>query len=377
MKEALRRREWGHGKDEMAAAALPWPVFPRNSVSDVLTTLLDEVIKIDEEAGGMFSVPVPKDDFPDYYELIDTPMDYGTMRKKLENGEYRSALIMQKDFVLIMQNCLAYNTKDSNIVKEAKRQTLMRPKLLKEAALKNNLFIHEDGSVIEIHNDAVEKKRQRNGKSPQKTIKKKQKVKPVACGECEGCLMKSCKKCDACKRRKRCDQRVCSNIKRIVISDEVIDEDEEGEKSKPKTPRITLRVGKSSSSKKRKATPLEDDDDEEEVSQSAPSGKRARLSNGRRSPAASEQSDVEEDEDGEMFDIEKLESKSIDVRKGSFQQARDNMTLHGPWHLPPSLASNEKGFREVAKITLANISKYVICIFADSFTRDGAAHLTL
>lgn len=29
------------------------------------------------------------------------------MRKKLENGEYRSAMIMQKDFVLIMQNCLA------------------------------------------------------------------------------------------------------------------------------------------------------------------------------------------------------------------------------------------------------------------------------
>lgn len=29
------------------------------------------------------------------------------MKKKLENGEYRSAMIMQKDFVLIMQNCLA------------------------------------------------------------------------------------------------------------------------------------------------------------------------------------------------------------------------------------------------------------------------------
>jgi hypothetical protein len=34
------------------------------------------------------------------------------MRKKLENGEYRSALIMQKDFVLIMQNCLAVSLID-------------------------------------------------------------------------------------------------------------------------------------------------------------------------------------------------------------------------------------------------------------------------
>ena len=76
LKEAQRRREWGHGKDEMAAAALPWPVFPRNAVSNVLKTLLDEVIKIDEDAGGMFSVPVPKDQFPDYYELIETPVSH-------------------------------------------------------------------------------------------------------------------------------------------------------------------------------------------------------------------------------------------------------------------------------------------------------------
>ena len=91
------------------------------------------------------------------------------MKKKLENGEYRSAQAMQKDFILIMQNCLAvcyflffsyillfriayyyselpsffllilkYNTKDSDIVKEAKRQTLMRPKLLKDAGKLND-----------------------------------------------------------------------------------------------------------------------------------------------------------------------------------------------------------------------------------------------
>ena len=65
----------------MAAAALPWPVFPRNSVANVLKSLLDEVMKIDEEAGGMFSVPVPRDDFPDYYELIDTPVSTTAISK--------------------------------------------------------------------------------------------------------------------------------------------------------------------------------------------------------------------------------------------------------------------------------------------------------
>ena len=77
MKEAKRRREWGAGKNPLKLAAMPWPVFPRHSVSNVLGSLLDEVIRIDKEHLGIFSVPVPRDQFPEYYELIKKPMDYG------------------------------------------------------------------------------------------------------------------------------------------------------------------------------------------------------------------------------------------------------------------------------------------------------------
>lgn len=66
------------------------------------------------------------------------------MKEKLERGEYRSVQGMQKDFVLVMQNCLHFNAPDSDIVRDAQQQTLMRPKLLKEAALKNNLFICDE-----------------------------------------------------------------------------------------------------------------------------------------------------------------------------------------------------------------------------------------
>lgn len=57
LKEAKRRREWGTGKDDVAFAALPWPVFPRHAVTKVLTTLIDEVIKIDKSKHGLFSSP--------------------------------------------------------------------------------------------------------------------------------------------------------------------------------------------------------------------------------------------------------------------------------------------------------------------------------
>eukprot|EP00536_Pseudo-nitzschia_multiseries_P000352 jgi/Psemu1/178653/e_gw1.5.290.1 len=109
MKEARRRRQWAADGDAAVAAGRPWPALPRTEVSKVLTTLLEEVLKHDEAKGGVFSVPVPRDEFPEYYEQVKNPMDYGTMKKKLDNGEYRSAQSMQKDFRLVMQNCLHFN----------------------------------------------------------------------------------------------------------------------------------------------------------------------------------------------------------------------------------------------------------------------------
>ena len=152
-KEAQRRRTWASEDDSATAAGRPWPVFPRPYVQKVLTTVMDEVIKYDNEHGGIFSVPVPRDDFPEYYEQIKNPMDYSTMKTKLENGEYRSALAMQKDFVLILQNCREFNAASSDIVREARRQHLRRPKILKEAALKHDLFLAEDGTVLEIFDE--------------------------------------------------------------------------------------------------------------------------------------------------------------------------------------------------------------------------------
>lgn len=170
-KEAQRRRSWAVDDDAATAAGRPWPVFPRHVVKTVLSTILDQVMKDDEENGGVFSVPVPREEFPEYYEQIKNPMDYSTMKKKLENGEYRSAQAMQKDFVLILQNCRDFNDPSSDIVKEARRQHLRRPKILKEAALKHDLFLAEDGSVLEIFDE--EKSPKKRGKGPSKDEKKK------------------------------------------------------------------------------------------------------------------------------------------------------------------------------------------------------------
>jgi hypothetical protein len=153
-KEAKRRRAWATGKDAAKAAGQTWPSFPRNKVVTVLGSLLDKVIKNDnDQSGGLFSKPVPKEEFPEYYDMIKNPMDYSTMKKKLANGEYRSAHAMQKDFVLVMKNCMQFNAPDSDIVKEARKQVLIRPKFLREAAAEHHLFLSEDGAVFEVYSD--------------------------------------------------------------------------------------------------------------------------------------------------------------------------------------------------------------------------------
>ena len=49
----------------------------------------------------------------------------------------------------------------SDIVREARQQHIMRPKILKEAAAKHNLFLAEDGSVLEIYDDEKSPKKKR------------------------------------------------------------------------------------------------------------------------------------------------------------------------------------------------------------------------
>ena len=244
-KEARRRRAWASDKDAAAAAGRQWPSFPRNKVIDVLGTLLDEVIDFDKSKGGLFSEPVPRDVFPEYYSVIKKPMDYGTMKDKLSRGGYRSAQAMQKDFVLVMSNCLQFNSPSSEIVTEARQQALMRPTLLKKAATEHKLFIAEDGAVLEILSDdedeykdnidagSPEKKEKRKrGRKPKndqtkKTPQKYTKKKIVRCNECEPCKKEDCGTCKSCKDKRKfggsglskqsCIHRKCLNLREVMI----------------------------------------------------------------------------------------------------------------------------------------------------------------
>ncbi|NXT28806.1 BRPF3 protein, partial [Syrrhaptes paradoxus] len=50
---------------------------------------------------------------PDYLEFISNPMDFSTMRRKLESHLYRTLDEFEEDFNLIVTNCMRYNAKDT------------------------------------------------------------------------------------------------------------------------------------------------------------------------------------------------------------------------------------------------------------------------
>ena len=233
---------WG-AKGEAGAAdgTLAWPTIPLKYCDHVLTTLLLKLISMNNNNGNYFSEPVDPDIFPDYYQLIEYPMDYGNASIKKRNGAYKgNTPLFQKDVVAIYQNAIKYNEPGSGIAKESARQLSLVPKLLLEACVENDVFLSEGGEALELYSenedddefnlgggdnseesdseadideDQPRRKRTCNANS---AFKKELRSN---CKECENCLRKEdCGKCEECskmikfggdKQRKKCLHKKC------------------------------------------------------------------------------------------------------------------------------------------------------------------------
>lgn len=54
--------------------------------------------------------------FQDYYDIIKSPMDMGTIKKRLEDNYYHSSEDCVKDFNTMFTNCYTYNRSGEDIV---------------------------------------------------------------------------------------------------------------------------------------------------------------------------------------------------------------------------------------------------------------------
>lgn len=53
---------------------------------------------------------------PDYLEVVKHPMDFGTIKKKLNNNAYRSGEELIKDLDQVFENCRLYNKPESDVI---------------------------------------------------------------------------------------------------------------------------------------------------------------------------------------------------------------------------------------------------------------------
>ncbi|KAM4610467.1 bromodomain and PHD finger-containing protein 3 isoform 2-T3 [Polymixia lowei] len=85
----------------------------------LMSSTLDQLQE--KDTAQIFAQPVDIKEVPDYLEFVSQPMDFSTMRSKLEVHAYRSVSDLEADFNLMVANCLLYNGKDTVFYRAALR----------------------------------------------------------------------------------------------------------------------------------------------------------------------------------------------------------------------------------------------------------------
>jgi len=74
---------------------------------------------------SIFEDEVTDKEAPGYSSVVANPMDFGKMRKKVENDEYGSGseavTALYNDFKLVFDNCYLYNDEGNEVTEEASR----------------------------------------------------------------------------------------------------------------------------------------------------------------------------------------------------------------------------------------------------------------
>lgn len=85
----------------------------------------------DHECSWIFMQPVDPVELnlPDYFDVVKTPMDLGSIKKRMENNCYKSILDFAADVRLTFDNAVTYNGDGSDVCKVAREMKLTFEKL--------------------------------------------------------------------------------------------------------------------------------------------------------------------------------------------------------------------------------------------------------
>ncbi|VDP76952.1 unnamed protein product [Echinostoma caproni] len=102
-RERVKRDMFRLFMDEIELQIQPMDTF--------LLRILEQLQVLDKQ--NFFAEPVGPNLAPDYHLIIKQPMDFSTMRKKIEDSLYLDIASFEADFHLMIDNCFQYNHEDS------------------------------------------------------------------------------------------------------------------------------------------------------------------------------------------------------------------------------------------------------------------------
>ncbi|KAL1759826.1 hypothetical protein FB107DRAFT_245984 [Schizophyllum commune] len=98
------------------------------ALDGVLTEL--RTMTMDNRDAEAFLKPVGKTEAPDYYEVIQEPMDLGTMVKKVRNKVYKSKREFKDDLDRIWDNCFQYNAAENHPLRKCAARLRAKAEIL-------------------------------------------------------------------------------------------------------------------------------------------------------------------------------------------------------------------------------------------------------
>ncbi|XP_076028222.1 bromodomain-containing protein 1-like isoform X2 [Genypterus blacodes] len=110
-REKLKREEMKLHQSLLEVQLTPFNILLRAVLSQLQ----------EKDSCHIFAQPVSSKEVPDYLDHIKNPMDFSTMRKRIDAHCYRTLEEFEVDFNLIISNCLKYNSKDTFFYKAALR----------------------------------------------------------------------------------------------------------------------------------------------------------------------------------------------------------------------------------------------------------------
>jgi len=107
----------------MSSTTSKEPAYYKNEINEEDIKKLEKIFDTMEKDSQAYDFLVPVDyialNILDYPKIITHPMDLGTVKKNLLNGEYKIFQDFMSDINLIWRNCRTYNLPGSDIVKMA------------------------------------------------------------------------------------------------------------------------------------------------------------------------------------------------------------------------------------------------------------------